>query len=260
MKYPCKRGIVLVLADHGTGGISIGGSKTNSGYDTLSLESLIGPLRNIRLTPDGLARKINTDKITPENIAGFIEQYTGINDLSENEINAVTSSGNYFAANIPEDIPKEERRKLPILETVFRSIISSRTIITFTTGGHTGEDVFLASYHPQGRIARGLLDGTEINKYLLAELGLTGALDRLTNQIYLPYTAVFEGMKHEIVIDEEAGKVTLKVENGAKTISIDANTNIAVINGKKVELPSVAVYMKGNDTFYLPGNLRDQLK
>ena len=257
-----KNTLVLVLADHGTGGITLGGPKTNSGYDELSLESLIGPLRNIKLTPEGLAQKINDDKIDRGNIASFFEQYTGVNDLSEDETKSIISARDYFAGIVPE----EDRSKQPFLATVFRTILTSRTIIAFTTYGHTGEDVFLASYHPRGRIARGLLDGTEINKYLLAELGLTGALDSLTDQIYSPHTRVFEGMKYEIVdgkdddANEDEGIVELKVENMTNTLSISANTNIAVINGKRVELPSVAVYIKDNKTFYLPQNLRDKLR
>ena len=97
--------LVLVLADHGTGGISIGGPKTNSNYDRLPLESLVGPLRNIKLTPEGLAQKINSDKIVHENIREFVEQYTGINDLSEEEVKSVVSAGNYFA----NDFSAEER-------------------------------------------------------------------------------------------------------------------------------------------------------
>ncbi|MCL2877623.1 MAG: alkaline phosphatase [Acidobacteria bacterium] len=252
-----KNTLVLVLADHGTGGISIGGPKTNENYDTLSLESLIGPLGNIKLTPEGLAQKINDDKVASGDIVTFIGQYMGINDLSEDEIKSILSAGNYFAN---DDLPKEERWKFPSLEMVFRYIISSRAVIGFTTGGHTGEDVFLASYHPKGRTAHGLLDGTEINKYLLAELGLTGALDRLTDQIYSPHTDVFKGMMYGIVEDEDTETITLKVENGTKSLSIDGNTNIAVINGRRVELPSVAVYMSDNETFYLPRNLRDRLK
>ncbi|MDR0311619.1 MAG: alkaline phosphatase [Acidobacteriota bacterium] len=249
-----KNTLVLILADHGTGGISIGGPKTNSNYDKLPLEALIGPLRKIKRTPEGLAQKINSDKIAPENIGAFVEQYTGISDLSEEETASIISAGDYFA----NDIPDADRRRRPRLETVFRSIISSRTVIAFTTAGHTGEDVFLASYHPKGRIARGLLDGTEINKYLLAELGLTGELDRLTDQIYSPHTSVFKGMKYEIVQDDGSKTVALKVEDGANSLSINGNTNIAVINGKRVELSSVAVYMSDNKTFYLPRNLRGQ--
>jgi len=254
-----KNTIVLVLADHGTGGITFGGPKTNSNYDRLPLESLVGPLRNIKLTPEGLAQKINSDKIASGDIAAFVEKYTGINDLSENEIKSILSANNYFANDLT-NLKNEEKWKIPSLETVFRSILTSRTVITFTTGGHTGEDVFLASYHPKGRTARGLLDGTEINKYILGELGLTGELDRLTDRIYSPHTSVFEGMNYEIVNNEADKTFTLKVENGAKSLSIDGNTNIAVINGKRVELPSVAVYAGENKTFYLPRNLREQIQ
>jgi len=246
-----KNTLVLILADHGTGGISIGGPKTNATYDTQSPESLVGPLRNIKLTPEGLDRKINTDKIAQDEIEAFVEKYTGIDDLSVDEIKAITSARNYFAS----DLPDEDKRKKPMLETVFRSIITSRTIIGFTTGGHTGEDVFLASYHPKGRIARGLLDGTEINRYILAELGLTGAMDRLTDHIYSPHTSVFEGMNYGIIEDEDAGTFTLKVENGTNSLSIVGNTNIAVINGNREELPSVAIYIRENETFYLPRSL-----
>ena len=75
-----------------------------------------------------------------------------------------------------------------------------------------------------------------------------------------PHTSVFEGMNYEVVNNEADKTFTLKVENGTKSLSIDGNTNIAVINGKRVELSSVAVYMGDNKTFYLPRNLRDQIK
>ena len=244
--------LVLVLSDHGNSGISIGSAAS---YGKDSLESLIGPLRNIKLTPEGLARKINYDRIAPENIAAFIEQYTGIYDLSEKSVEAILRAGNYFGNNLPED----EKNGTKSLEQVFTSIISERTIIAFTTFGHTGEDVFLASYHPKGRIARGLQDGTEINQYLLSELGLTGALDNLTNQIYLPHTEVFNGMEYAIVDDEADGTAVLNVKNGTGQLSISGNTNIAMINGKRTELQSVAVYISENKTFYLPHSLRAQL-
>ena len=254
-----KNTIVLVLADHGTGGITFGGPKTNSNYDKLSLESLVGPLRNIKLTSEGLGQKINSEKIAPGDIAAFVERYTGINDLSEAEIKTILSAGDYFANDL-KDLKNEERWKIPSLDRVLRTIMTSRTVVAFTTGGHTGEDVFLASYHPKGRTAHGLLDGTEINKYMLAELGLSGELDRLTDRIYSPHTSVFEGMNYEIVNNEADKTFTLKVENGTNSLTIDGNTSIAVINGKRVELPSVAVYAGENETFYLPRSLRDQIK
>jgi hypothetical protein len=67
-------------------------------------------------------------------------------------------------------------------------------------------------------------------------------------------------MKYEIADNEADKTVTLKAENGTNSLSIGGNTNIAFINGKRVELPSVAVYMSENQTFYLPRNLRDRLR
>jgi alkaline phosphatase len=50
------------------------------------------------------------------------------------------------------------------------------------------------------------------------------------------------------------------VEFGSKTLKLRQNSNIAVLNGKQVELPTVVVYVDKNRTFYLPAAVADWMK
>ncbi|MCL2562038.1 MAG: alkaline phosphatase [Rikenellaceae bacterium] len=56
--------------------------------------------------------------------------------------------------------------------------------IGFTTGGHTGEDVFLAVYDPRGRALGGLVTAPQVNAYIMDAMALGATLDELTAKYY----------------------------------------------------------------------------
>ena len=147
-------------------------------------------------------------------------------------------------------------------------IITSRTSFGFTTGGHTGEEVFLAAYHPQGTLPLGMNTNIELNEYLCNLFGLThGNLEDLTSKNFARHTDVFEDYTCEIVpATDEKGSPTLIVKNKKdkkKQLTITPFSNI-VKSGKKgqdeIRLNSVVVYVDKNNTFYLPASLVDFLK
>ena len=80
-------------------------------------------------------------------------------------------------------------------------LLTSRTCFGFTTGGHTGEEVFLAAYHPdRTSLPLGMHTNIELNHYLCALFGMThDTLEELTAGNFAPHTEVFKDFKCEIV-------------------------------------------------------------
>ena len=129
----------------------------------------------------------------------------------------------------------------------------------FTTGGHTGEEVLLAAYHPDGDVPMGHLKNTEINDYLFKVSGLETPLPELTRRIFAKHRDVFVDMEYTIE-DIDGDIPILVVKNGGKTLRVPAFSSVATLNGKSFDLGSVTVYIDKNNTFYLPQNLADKLK
>ena len=101
-------------------------------------------------------------------------------------------------------------------------LLTSRTCFGFTTGGHTGEEVFLAAYHPdRTSLPLGMHTNIELNHYLCALFGMThDTLEELTTGNFAPHTEVFKDFKCEIVpAKDEKGSPSLIVKNKRKQIN-----------------------------------------
>lgn len=251
---------VVIVPDHGNSGISLGTSKCG-GYDKLSKDQLFGAFSKFKLTAEGLAKKVN--EVPYEKVQEVFNEYVGF-ELSDDELKALNNCKDYKHSPIPKD-DRSDKDVHPSLYsgslTSFMSkLMTSKTCFGFTTGGHTGEEVFLASYHPQGTRPMGMLTNVELNHYLRALFGFTDELEKLTASHFAKHTDVFKGLTFEIVQGEEGGNPTLVVKNKKKQMHIDPFTNIVRTGKKKdgkIALESVIIYVDANDTFYLPESLAD---
>ncbi|MDR1780396.1 MAG: alkaline phosphatase [Tannerella sp.] len=256
--------LVVVVPDHGNSGFSIGSSRCPS-YSTMTQEQLFGAVSQVKLTAEGMAAKLNS---SPASAAQQIfREYAGF-ELNADELNALNNCKSYKSSPIPEDQRSDKGIEPSLysgsLNSFISKLITSKTCFGFTTGGHTGEDVFLAAYHPAGTPPTGMLTNVELNHYLAAALGLTGKLDELTATKFAPHQKVFDGLTYSIIPSkEEKGSPTLVVKTKKKQLTITPNTNI-VKTGKKndetISLQSVVIYVDKNETFYLPEDLADYLK
>lgn len=237
---------VIVLPDHGNSGFTIG--RHGLKYDTASLEKLFGAVSKYQLTADGLEKMLIKEK--PENIRSTIKKYTDI-DISNEEYKNILNSKGYHVENYMKVGESKN------LKSVLVEIMNARTYFGFTSGGHTGEDVFLAAYHPQANIPVGMNTNVEINNYLFDAMGLKTPLNELTEQIFAKHTEVFAGLKYSIKKTDD--NVELLVKKGSKKLRIPAFSSVAYLNEKAFDLGSVAVYIDKNDTFYLPKNLIEKL-
>ena len=217
---------------------------------------------------EGFANKVNS--VPNSEVQNVFRTYAGF-ELTPEEMNALNNCKDYKNSPIPEDQRKPEDNSSMYsgsLTGLMAHIITSRTCFGFTTGGHTGEEVFLAAYHPQGTLPLGMNTNIELNEYLCNLFGLTHEnLEDLTNKNFARHTDVFEDYTCEIVpAADEKGSPTLIVKNKKdkkKQLTITPFSNI-VKSGKKgqdeIRLNSVVVYVDKNNTFYLPASLVDFLK
>ena len=258
---------VVIVPDHGNSGISLG-RRDCKGYDKLTKDQLFHQFSLYKLTAEGFANKVNS--VPNSEVQNVFRTYAGF-ELTPEEMNALNNCKDYKNSLIPEDQRKPEDNSSMYsgsLTGLMAHIITSRTCFGFTTGGHTGEEVFLAAYHPQGTLPLGMNTNIELNEYLCNLFGLThGNLEDLTSKNFARHTDVFEDYTCEIVpAADEKGSPTLIVKNKKdkkKQLTITPFSNI-VKSGKKgqdeIRLNSVVVYVDKNNTFYLPASLVDFLK
>jgi alkaline phosphatase len=252
MEYAKRNGntTVIVMPDHGNSGFSIGRNNMKKGYTNMTLEDLYESVSHYQRTAEGMEKILQNTK--PENIKNIFKQYTDI-DLTDDEQKSLLGSKDYKTENYM-DISHSENMIHYILK-----IMNAHSTFGFTSGGHTGEEVFLAAYHPKGDRPVGNIRNTEVNAYIFKAAGLKTSLKELTGKIFAKHTDVFSGMQYSIVqVKDQAPK--LVVTKGEKTLEIQAYSSVATMNGMPFDLGSVAVYVDKNNTFYVPKNLVQKLK
>ncbi|MDR1707918.1 MAG: alkaline phosphatase [Prevotella sp.] len=246
MDFAKKNGetTVIVLPDHGNSGFTIGRRDLKS-YDKATKDQLFKNVSQYKKTGEGLERILL--KTDPGQFKNVFKEYTNI-DLTDEELNLLLSSKNY----------KHESDYMKVSNSVnmvssIINIMNAHTYFGFTTGGHTGEEVFLAAYHPDGDLPIGMNTNTEINQYLFDAMGLKTSLAEMTNEIFAKHTDVFKGL--ECSIDKSTDFPVLKVKKGKNVLTVPAFKSVAYLNGKVITLNSVTVYIDKNDTFYIPRSL-----
>ena len=266
MKFAEKDGntAVVICPDHGNSAISAGNKRTNKGYDTLSISALVNPLRDCKLTAEGLATLLMTTQ--KEYIAHVFKINTNI-DLKKHEIDTLNL------------LIKAGRQ--PALVRPIAKIITANTFIGFNTNGHTGEDVMLANYHPHNYKLTGVVQNTDVNKYMVDVLGLPD-LDSYTNKYYCIDSIALKGLSWKIIdtpiddpkdhkdVSAHYGKLLINLDKAGKRHAIiNSNTDfVSIYNGEKIiqhiSLGSIALYMYETDKnhpitpfshFYIPRDL-----
>ncbi len=243
--------LVLILSDHGNSGISIGSNRC-SNYSKLSKDELFKNVSQYKVTATGLIDILH--KTEPSEIKSVFKKYANI-DLSEGDLSSILQCEDYTKSALSND----ERMKGSKINKVVSKILNENTCFGFTTGGHTGEEVLLAAYHPKGKEPRGLVRNFEINHYMCEALGLEGQLENLTNEYFAKHSSVFEDYKYSIT--KTKGNIpVLEVKNKKNKLLITPNTNIITLNNKPVKLNSVIIYVDKNDIFYLPKELKKMIE
>ena len=232
--------VVVVTTDHGNSGITIGSSYYNENiesYDKATYANTTDLLKNATITEERF-NEISSGKSDAE-IKKLALKYYGI-DLTDEELAIVKGE-------------QGEGRKVGI-----REVIARRVGIGYTTGGHTGEQVYLGVYSPSDvELLEGVVDNTEVNKYMQRVLFGEEMLSSYTNEIYQDGEAVLNKLQGITTSVDETIKHSpkLTIERLGNIVEVDLYTNNYRINGEEKELKTVVPCINGK--YFIPQELID---
>jgi len=229
--------LVLAVADHGTGGITVG-TVSDSNYSKTDDDSIVGPMRKVRLTGEGI-EKLLAGNSTEQRIRTVLAEQWGIRDLSDSELGLV----------------QKAMAEKKALNSVLGPILSARARLGWTTGGHTGADVFLYSYGP-GR-PTGLWQNVDIGK--LAARGMGFDFATLNRRLFVEASSALAGYRTYIDRTEPENPI-LVVSKGSARATMPLSKNLLLINGRTVELEGVVVLAEKLDQVFIPRQAVDLIR
>lgn len=193
--------MVIAVTDHGNSGITMGNANTTNTYSSIPVSAYIDPLKKATMTIEGALGQLKTDKSNLVEVAALY----GLDNLTEDELTTLKSAKD--------------------LGSVMVKMLANRANIGFTTGGHTGEDVFLYSYGPEK--PTGLVENTDLAHTMAKFMGFD--LGKLTNDLYVPATKSFTAKGFTTTIDvSNAENPKYVAKKGSMTITIPVNKDIAI--------------------------------
>ncbi len=226
--------LVLAFSDHGNGGMSLGNKKTDNTYSELRVGPLVNPLKRAKLTGEGIEAMLMDDK-SEGNIKRVMEDWYGINDLTNEEIMAIKNA------------PKGS------MNYVVGPMISNRSTIGWTTNGHTGEDLFLY-YFGYPKPMR-ILENTEIAHLCAKFLGFH--LSLIDDRLFVKADQAFGPLGATVEIDKNPGWPALVVKGPKKEARLPLSTDLFQCgDGPYWEMEGITVLAApGNSTYervYVP--------
>jgi alkaline phosphatase len=233
---------VIVLSDHGCGGLSIGDRSVNSLKEKPGVSVFIDPLRRARRTAEGVEKELlAAGNFRDQAIRAVVARDYGI-DLCPGDLARVQA---YFARRRPDQYG---------LAVILGPILSRAACLGWTTDGHTGEDVPLAIFHPRGRRLSGVVQNTAIAWYIdeILDLGLA----EWNRSLYLPAKKMFSARGAVTTVSEASpGNLVLTVRKGERSLLLPADKNLAEMDGRTVFLRSLVVF--NGTAFFVPGEALD---
>lgn len=190
--------LVIAVTDHANSGITIGNTNTNSGYDKMDITDYINPLKEATMTLEGALSQLKEDRSNLEEVAALY----GLKDLTAAERTALQNSKN--------------------LNQTFVQLLSTRANIGFTTGGHTGDDVFLYSYGPNR--PTGLIDNTDLAKVMAETMNVD--LAQTTDILFNDGVATLQAKGFDVTVDtSDKANPTLVAKKANVVYTLHENKN-----------------------------------
>lgn len=142
-----KHTLVVITADHSTGGYSIGADGNYNWFGQ--------PLKAAKRTPDFMAAEIAKGADVEKTLKTYIDQ--DLLALTTEEIQSVKDAST--------------TKKATDIDNAIETIFNERSHTGWTTGGHTGEDVPVYAYGPYKERLAGQIDNTDNAKIIFDLLG-----------------------------------------------------------------------------------------
>lgn len=228
--------VLVIATDHGTGGMTFGERAITKGYDREPLESFTRYIKNAKLTGQGFEKVLNEDR---SNVREQMADVYGITDLTDEEVEAI--------------------KEAKYVQDVVGAIVSERSYIGWTTGGHVGGDVALYWYSTADNVKplKGTINNAEIGQYVANIMNID--LDGLTEKLYIPAREGYEALGAEIsFVYNENTNHEVKVTKGDTEIILPISKNYAIVNGEEVDLGGLIIY--NTEQIYVPQTALDLVK
>ena len=166
------------------------------------------------------------------------EQF-GVDDLTDEEIETIKTA------------------EAGSMNSAVGPMIARRANIGFTTGGHTGGDVTLYVYAPEGVTQlTGTVENTDIARYMEKAMGLD--LDATTQKLFVRAIPAFEAKGATVALDEsDAANPAVVVKKDGTELRMIVNRNAATLNGETIQLSGVVVI---SGDIYVPQDAIDLVK
>ncbi len=224
-----KDTVVLVAADHGNSGITMGNWKTSGNYSELPLETFTSALKNAKASEDVVAKKIMA---APGSAASIIQADLGFVPTAA-EVSKVTS------LKKSDDVVVE-----------LGHMLADRANIGFTTNGHTGQDVTLYVYASDAKNQlTGTVQNSDIARYTAKAMG--GDLDKATTELFVPSKEFAKYGVTSVKLDQrDPANVVGVVTTKKGTFLFPQNRNYFEVNGKRTSFNGI-VYYSGSE-LYIP--------
>jgi alkaline phosphatase len=236
---------VIVVSDHGTGGLSIGDREVNSLAERPGLSVFIDPLQRARHTAEGVEKALlAAADLSTEAISTLVSKEYGLK-LTAEELARVQD---YFANRHKDQYG---------LAAIIGPILSRVAYLGWTTDGHTGEDVPFSIFHPRGYRLTGVVQNTAIAWYIDEILNLE--LRKWNKILYLPAQRAFTEKGALAIVEETSpGNPVLVVKKGVQILRLPANKDQADLNGRTIILRSLVVL--NGKAFFVPREALDLIK
>lgn len=224
--------LVIAVADHGTGGLSIG-TVEDERYSQTDDDSVTAPLRRVRTSAKGL-NELLQGEASRERIKQVIAAEWGIYDLSECELDLLFAKVAIRAPTVP----------------ITTRLLSRRARLGWTTVNHTGADVFLFAYGP-GR-PTGLVENVAIGKHMAETMGFE--LENVTKRLFVDGQAAFGALGYETAVERASpANPVFVVTKGAARAEMPISKNILRLGGQLTELEGLVVLAPRTGRVYVPG-------
>ncbi len=215
-----KNTLVLVFADHGNGGMSIGNKSTDETYSKMSWASVIEPLTKACLTGEGVEKLLIDlaqdgdgdgvkDDVSEADVRSTMAVYYGISvddpktKLTDEEVLQIQTR---IAALINEKLvpPVAPAVATYGLNYVVGPMMSRRSNIGWTTNGHTGEDLFVYAFGNTANL--GTIENTDIARLAAKAMGFD--LKKLESILFVPAAPAISALGATMTLTSEKILVT----------------------------------------------------
>jgi len=214
---------ILVAPDHSTGGMTIGSAEIGD----LTMDQFDAVMRAVKATPTRVAHEIlEGGPVSSERALPLIKAELGFDNLKKEEL-----------AQLEDLLKGKDFKKL---ELFLSRAFSARLGIGWVYTGHSGEDVPLYAYHPRGIRPQGVVQNTDVGRYIADALGLDLAAQ--TRALFVPAGAGFTAAGATVVVEAaDAQNPVLIARKGMKTLRLPVNKCVAELDGRAVELGGIVV-------------------